>query len=789
MTDITNQDFLATLFDGLRNDEVCWTCAFPEPPDSNPNWKGRKTYLDDVQETPFANAYISVAAFKQGARGRKKDWFSRLFAVVLDDVDGVPLEPTWRLQTSANSYQAGYLLDNPIDDFELAKRLTDAIAHAGLAKADSSGNNTVRYVRLPVGYNNKLDYGKTFQCQLVTWRPELRYSIDQLCDSLGLTLERQQKVTSASCTPRRPESEYLEMQDKIRSGEDYHTPVARIAARRLANGLSERATVEELQALMNASTGERDSRWQCRYDDIPRAVRTALKFKPDPDDPVAMQAFFDLLEQGSPEVGWHVVPFNTESVPDLSHDQLALDLSKAGFGKDARYVAQWTKWCFWDGSRWAKDERLTHVTATRDFLRAKAQKLLEWADKKAAAIVAAEEDDADKTVKAILQFAKDNAKMLRQSSCVTAVESLARSNADLTATPTQFDADPMLLGTPAGTVDLATGMTRPPERLDYITRQCAVVPAPEGSPCPTWDKFLHRVMDGDLEMVAFLQRIVGYALTGHTSEHKLFFLFGTGRNGKSVFVNTIFGLFGDYAKRAPSQTFLESHGDRHPTDLAGLQGARLVAGSELPAGKAWNESIIKDLTGGDIITARFMRGDFFDYKPQFTLFIAGNHQPAIKTTDEAMRARIVMIPFAVTIPEHERDPRLEHKLRLEWPAILRWAIDGTVAWARDGLQVPASVRQASQEYLDAEDTIGEFIQEHLERRPGATVYASEIYRVFADWQRDAGIATPWSQKAMSQALTERGYKSEKLTGGTRGYRNLNLTVPATATQYRYRKEA
>jgi P4 family phage/plasmid primase-like protien len=509
----------------------------------------------------------------------------------------------------------------------------------------------------------------------------------------------------------------------------------------------------------------------------------------DGDDTAALQAARQLkgaetmrevvaaLTNGDDD-GWHVTPYGVEGLPDLSHDQLAIELSTAGFAKDARYVAQWSKWLFWNGSRWERDEKLKHATAVRDYLRAKATKLMEWADKKAESILAGGGDAAEKQAKAVQAYARDNAKTLRQNHCIMAIESLAKSNAELAAVASQFDSDPMVLGTPSGTVDLATGEMRPATRTDYLTRQCAVAPATPGTACPTWMAFLHRAMDGDAQKVEFLQRVVGYTLTGQTNEHKLFFLFGTGRNGKSVFVNTIFRMMGDYAKRAPAQTFLDSHGERHPTDLAGLQGARLVAGSELPAGKAWNESIIKDLTGGDIITARFMRGDFFDYRPQFTLFIAGNHQPAIKTTDEAMRARIVLVPFTVTIPEHERDPMLESKLRQEWPAILRWAVDGAVAWEQGGLRVPASVRDASREYLDMEDHIGEFIDERLRTKPGNTVQSAELYWVFSDWQKNAGI-TPWSKKAMSQALAERGIKSHRVTAGARVYRDLAV-VPHNA---------
>ena len=181
--------------------------------------------------------------------------------------------------------------------------------------------------------------------------------------------------------------------------------------------------------------------------------------------------------------------------------------------------------------------------------------------------------------------------------------------------------------------------------------------------------------DGDHELVAFLQRVAGYALTGSTSAHALFFLYGTGANGKSVFVNTVAGILGDYHRTAPIETFTASSHERHPTDLAGLRGARLVTAVETEEGRRWAESRIKALTGGDKIAARFMRQDFFEFTPQFKLLIAGNHKPGLRSVDEAIRRRFNLIPFAVTIPDEERDENLTDNLKAEWPGILAWMIE------------------------------------------------------------------------------------------------------------------
>lgn len=516
-----------------------------------------------------------------------------------------------------------------------------------------------------------------------------------------------------------------------------------------------------IERLMRLSGLQRD-KWD-RPDYLPRTIETACSRTTE----VHKRKRVERPESDVTEV----ISLETErnEHPDLSHDRLARGLStRGGFSKTARYVALWGAWMFYEGNRWQRDTKLRAMTRTRNFLRAESEALIAEAKRRARDLTGA---DAGK----VMRWARDNAKQLMQSSTVNAVESMARSNEDLAAAPEQFDAEPLLLGTPDGAVDLRSGELLPPSPDHWLTRTCAVSPAPSGTDAPLWRAFLDRVLGP--EVAAFVQRAAGYALTGRTDEHKLFFLYGTGRNGKSVFLNTLFAILGDYAKRAPAQTFLDSAGERHPTDLAGLMGARLVAGSELPPGKAWNESVIKDLTGGDVITARFMRQDYFEYQPQFTLFIAGNHQPAFRGIDEAIRARVVLIPFTQTIPADERDPLLPEKLKAEWPAILRWAIEGALLWQREGLQVPDVVRCASEEYLADEDTLGAFLDENVIMAPDGRETSADVYQRFRAWQTQTGAAHLWTQTAMTRALKERGIPTAKFTGGARGFRGIRLKSP------------
>jgi putative DNA primase/helicase len=275
--------------------------------------------------------------------------------------------------------------------------------------------------------------------------------------------------------------------------------------------------------------------------------------------------------------------------------------------------------------------------------------------------------------------------------------------------------------------------------------------------CPTWQRFLHQVTAGDVSLQEFLQRMAGYCLTGLTSEHALFFIYGTGANGKSVYINTISGIFADYHRTAPIETFTASHQDRHPTELARLRGARLVTAVETEEGRRWAESRIKSLTGGDKIAAHFMRQDFFEFTPQFKLVIAGNHKPGLRSVNEAIRRRLNLIPFTVTIPPAERDPDLAEKLKAEWPGILAWAIEGYLAWQRVGLVAPAAVTAATAAYLEAEDAIAVWMNERCEQESGAKERSSVLFAAWKEWAEKAGEAVG-SQKNLSQKLEDRGFK-------------------------------
>jgi putative DNA primase/helicase len=385
------------------------------------------------------------------------------------------------------------------------------------------------------------------------------------------------------------------------------------------------------------------------------------------------------------------------------------------------------------------------------------------------------------------QFARELARQLSRgrsikTCCIaqstkfaTGVERFASCDPALAATADWWDSDPMLLGTPAGTVDLRTGLLRPGNPADGITKATAIAPA-DGDDCPLWHRFLEEVTGGDQAMIRFLQQWAGYALTGLTHEHALVFIFGPGRNGKSVLLNVLTGILGSYAVTAAMDTFTAAGSGKHTTDLAILKGARLVTSSETEEGQAWAESRIKQMTGGDPITARFMRRDPFTFLPQFKLTITGNYQPVLRNVGEATRRRFNIIPFTRT-PEAP-DQHLEEKLRAEWPGILRWMIEGCLDWQQNGLVRPQSVQEASNEYFSEQDVLGQWLAEECEVDPSKSYMqetTSALYQAWSTYAQRSG-ETPGSKRAFTDRLKQRGLVPFRHSFA-RGFQGIRLRSP------------
>lgn len=406
------------------------------------------------------------------------------------------------------------------------------------------------------------------------------------------------------------------------------------------------------------------------------------------------------------------------SSPKHSDDQLALEF--AGIGQDFVRYTPGMGWMSAGEHHWGRDDHLHRMTLSRSICRA-AAKLADKAPER---------------------------KALASARTVNNIVNLAQSDTRLLVPASAWDADPFLLNTPDGIVDLKTGTMRPRAR-DLVTRAARVSPDFEAA-CPTWLRFLGSVCAGDQAMVDFMQRMLGYMLTGDRREQKLFFVWGKGSNGKSTLGELLLWLLGGYGLKLSSSVLMQSPHDRHPTELAQLHGVRAAVSSELEEGQFFNESRVKELTGDDTLSARFMRGDFFEFAMTHKHLVIGNHKPRLKGGDPAMARRLVLIPFKAAFSGAEADQDMPAKLRAEAPAILAWMVRGAVAWCADGLVVPPAVRTASDEYLADHNDVEQWMGEWCERSPEFRNPAGRLYESFQRWKLSRGERAPsavtWAER-------------------------------------------
>jgi putative DNA primase/helicase len=412
------------------------------------------------------------------------------------------------------------------------------------------------------------------------------------------------------------------------------------------------------------------------------------------------------------------------SEEEVTEDSVALAFSHR-FGESLKYDHHAGSWYQWDGARWKRNETKLAFHFCRQVCRQMA----------------------------------NNAKGMLTAKAAGAVERLCQNDPMHAVTNSTWDADPLLLGTPDGTVDLKTGRLSTSNPAQHITRLTSC--SPIDKPPERWLAFLDDATRGDKEMQTYLQRIAGYCLTGLTTEHSLFFIYGPGGNGKSVFLNVLVHILNEYAAPAPMDTFTKSKFNGHPTELAMLKGPRLVTASETEEGKAWAESRIKSLTGGDAITARFMRQDFFTFTPQFKLLFAGNFQPSVSSNDPAMRRRVNMLPFVNRPTKPDKD--LEAKLLEEAPQILNWMIQGCLDWQSDGLARPKSVVEATKEYFMENDVLGRWLHENCSKSETAWELPTPVFKSWSEFARDNGEEVGTSV-SLAARLKKIGISKGKVAG-------------------------
>lgn len=345
-----------------------------------------------------------------------------------------------------------------------------------------------------------------------------------------------------------------------------------------------------------------------------------------------------------------------------------------------------------------------------------------------------------------------------------AMVSLARSQSLVMAESATFDTHPDLFTVRNGTLDLATGDLTPHDRAHRITKYVDI-PYDFEAVCPTWMQFLNRVMAERSELIDYLRRAVGYSLTGHTREHCLFMLYGTGANGKSTFTETLCDVLGEYGMRTQFSTWTASERGEATHEIAALAGARFVVSNEAESSARLAEGLVKQATGGDRMRGCFKYQNSFEFVPSLKLWVALNHKPTIRDTDEGIWRRIRLVPFEVTIPPEERDPTLREKLRSELPGILAWAVRGAFEWYHSGLSDPDVVVEATREYRADQDMLGEWIDDCLTVSDSSSETSAALYKSYKAWCEKNGFRCVTSKK-LGMMLKDRGFAQS--SGHSRG---------------------
>lgn len=446
---------------------------------------------------------------------------------------------------------------------------------------------------------------------------------------------------------------------------------------------------------------------------------------------------------------------NARRFADANRDQL-------------RFVPAWGQWLFWDGQRWCRDKLGGEVRAAKQVVATLYTEAAACANA-AAVAVNSESNTNGSMAEGLSRWARETSKRPR----IEAMVALARSEPELATNREVFDRDAWVLNVANGTIDLRDGELRPHRQADMITMLAPVDYDPTAE-APQWEAFLARVLP-DVQVRNWVQRYLGYALTGDVREQCLSFFVGDGSNGKSVLLDILLSIMGDYGLRGAPDLVLARYGEAHPTELADLEGRRLVVCSEIEQGRMWAESVIKRITGDTTITARRMKQDFFTFSATHKLIVAANTRPAVRGTDHGIWRRMRLIPWTVIIPDEEQDRELPNRLLAnEAPGILAWLVRGCLAWQRLGLGRSVAIEAATTAYRAEEDVLGRWIDDRCVLGETHWWSSEGLYKDYKTWCSEEGIDKPWTRRTWHARMCERDGIEDKRTMLARGLQGIQL---------------
>lgn len=431
------------------------------------------------------------------------------------------------------------------------------------------------------------------------------------------------------------------------------------------------------------------------------------------------------------------------------------------FGASVRYNATQNAWMRWDEKRWdadAKGDALQKMTQTAKFMQ----------DQEAASMDVLSAVSGDYYAMKAKEIREAGLKLEKHGTAQSALK-YAQTHPTIATKEGEYDTQPKVFNCASGIVDLATGTVKPHDPAELHSQFSPVELAPEGAPCPRWMHFLAQITCGDADLVQYLQTLTGYFLSGETNRQEFYVFHGSGSNGKSTFIETIAKMLGDYAINADRKTFyVKYQGGGIPNDIAMLRKSRFITCMEGEEGDQIDEGLIKSFTGGDSITARFLHGEFFQFKPVGKVVLVSNYKPIIKSDGYGIWRRVRMIPFLATFDESQKDPELPAKLAAELPAILRWAVEGAKRWMREGIKEPQCVLDAIKSYKEELDYVQQFMDDRCDIGDAHSCTALELHAAFEQWMKEQGHKFNYGGvKGLKQKMMTKGFECKRMTAGVR----------------------
>jgi putative DNA primase/helicase len=448
------------------------------------------------------------------------------------------------------------------------------------------------------------------------------------------------------------------------------------------------------------------------------------------------------------------------ALTDFSERDLAKIFVKK-HGINWKWIDTWGVWMEYNGGRWIQNKRRGFSSAVQNFM----DGIPHWPSF----------SRAPESVRKAVATRKVEAN----------VREKCKDNETMNDVKEIFDADDYIVGTPEGVIDLRKGKFREAERTDYITKRTSV--SPKSGPMPAWDRHLDFVCKGDSELRHYLHKLFGMLLCGDRSEQCFTFFYGGGGNGKGAMLRQVVGILGDYAVEANASTFMEQRNVAHLTEVAHLEGARLAYVDETPQGVTLNEERIQKLTGGSKMAARKMGQDMYEFQPKCYIIMVGNFKPRLKTSGQSMKRRTHLFPCLNSIQPGKEDHSIEDAMRAEWPAILHWMLEGFKLWKAEGLkrEIPVAISRATDDYMDAEDTVGEWIESSADRTDAdAKTNRTTLYNAYKEWSGKQGYDHPMGPKNFYESIETKGFGIIK-SSGVRYVSGLKLKDDAEQAQWGY----